>query len=128
MPFQNLSECAYLTIGSGGSISGSVNVGGGVLAGIGYTGTWTAAILTFETSFGAVPPHDGGTWVRVVSRTTAGFLSVPAGSMALGTAFHVFSPNDAACLQWVRVWSGTAGAGGTVQTADRTLGLVYRPF
>lgn len=119
--FQNLLEPYGVTIGSAGSFSGSVYLGGNALVGVGNAGTWTAAVLTFQMTLGSVGPHDGGTWVNVYTGTAEYTLGT-----VQGTALQYLPPSDLPAVYWLRLRSGNA-AGGTVQQAARTLTLLTRP-
>lgn len=127
MPFQNLIETFPVTIGSAGSFSGSVYLGGNGIIGVGNPGTWTAAPLTFQVTLGTAAPADGGTWCYVVPSGAGSEYAISAGTMAIGTAMYPIPPQDLPSVQWVRLVSGNS-AGGTLQAAARTLTLVTKPF
>lgn len=127
MPFQNLVETYSVTIGSAGSFSGSVFLGGNGLIGIGNPGTWTAAPLVIQTTLGTLSPDAGGTWCNIVPSGAGSEYAISAGTMAIGSALYPLPPQDLPSLLWVRLVSGNS-AGGTLQAAARTLTLVTRPL
>lgn len=120
--FQNPLEPYTLTVGSAGSFSGSVWLGGNGLLAIGNAGTFTASPLSFQTTLGSVAPSDGGTWVNVY----AGTVEYSIGTL-YGTVVQFLPPADLPSLYWLRLRTGLS-SGGTLQTAATNFVILSRPL
>ncbi len=105
---------ALVTIASGASLSGAVQLGDGVLAGILMPAAWTAAALTFEGSM------DGSTFKPIYDDVGVEIqFTVDADRVV------IVAPYDFSALKFMKVRSGTLAAG-VNQAAERILQLLMR--
>lgn len=118
MSYPNIYGTVTATIGSAGSVSGSVFLNGAALLGVANPGTWTDAPLSFQITYDPIPPHSGGVWVNL--RDAAGLYTLPISG---GTWAIAIPPTTLPRVQWLRAISGTiaGGVAGTLQTGDRSL-------
>lgn len=119
--YQNLITAYTLAITSGGTLSGSVYLGGQALMAIASPGTWTASPLVFDVTTSAEPPGPGS-WFRLY----AGTVEATAYPATSGTAIYYLDVANVPAIYWLRGVSG-AGAAGTAQAATRTLTALARP-
>jgi hypothetical protein len=105
------------TIGSGASISGEIDLGDKVFAGLIMPAEWTAAVITF-----LVAKESGGTFYSLYNDAgTEISLTVAAGT-AVGIADVALA---LAPWRYVKLRSGTA-ASPVAQGADRVINLVLK--
>jgi hypothetical protein len=105
-----------VTIASGASLSGELNVNALEIVGLMMPAAWTAASITFAAALG-----DGTTFGKVQNEAgTEKTLTSPA----VDTYIHLDTPLR--CAGRIKVRSGTASAA-VNQAADRTITLVLAP-
>lgn len=112
-----ISEAVEVTtavIENGGSLSGTVHLGGRKLVAIVMPSTWTAAALTFQAS------PDGVNFFNVYDGPTERQLTVAA------SYYSELNIADWVGIRWLKIRSGTAGTP-VNQAAERTLTLVIQP-
>jgi hypothetical protein len=101
------------TIALNGSLSDSVDLGGGKLAGIIMSPAWTAAVITFQGS------EDGTTFYDLYDRYGSEISwTVVAGKLHSNDDIVPFLS-----LRYLKVRSGTT-ASAVTQEAERTLGII----
>ncbi len=110
------------TIANGSSLSGAIALGGGgVLQGVSIPSAWTAAGLSFQTSFDNGTTYqnayfdDAGTDTEIIYPTTANARNLS------------FEPNIFAGATHIKVRSGTSGTP-VNQGAERVLTLAVESF
>ena len=111
----NVLDAVPVTIASGQSLSGPINLGGLRLFGIVMPATWTAANLTFQMS-----ADNGVTWNNLYDSSGAEIVVTAGTSRCI-----VFDPTNYSALQWIQVRSGTS-ATPVAQGANATMTLVLR--
>ena len=107
-------ETKTVTIASGASLSGAVDLGGRKLVAIVMPSGWTAAALTFQASV------DGANYYNVYDGSTERSVAVDA------DYYSMLAIGDYVGVRYLKVRSGTA-ASAVNQGADRTLTLVLQP-
>jgi hypothetical protein len=112
----NMFDVAQVTIASGASLSGAVDLNGCGLVRIQMPAGWDAAVLTFQVSL------DGLTFANLYDRAGNEYTVQVAASSSI-----IVPPSDFAGLRWLKVRSGTAGVA-VNQTAERVLNLMVRPL
>lgn len=111
---------ASVTIASGASLSGAVNLGDKVLCAIIISAGWTAAALSFQAS------DDGGATWKDMYDDAGNEVTVASGNVAAARRISL-DPSTFASVDQVKVRSGLTGAA-VNQGADRILTLVARKF
>jgi hypothetical protein len=104
-----------VTIASGQSLSGQVDIGPNTLVGIVIPASWTAAGLTFQAS-----PDGGTTWAELTTSAGAAVSFTVAGSQ-----FIAVDPTTLRGVLSLKIRSGTPGAP-VVQTPAAVLTLVLK--
>jgi len=115
--YANAWEALPITVGTGASLSETVNLGGFRLFAVGMPSLWTAANLTFQVS-----PDGGTTWLNLKDQDGNDVMAV-----ATADACIALSPSSFAAAQYLRLRSGTL-ATPVGQEAARTLKLIVRPL
>lgn len=119
MSLKDTCVCAWeafpVTISSGASLTGTINLSGLRLFSIAMPSSWTAANLTFQMS-----PDSGTTWVNLRDQSGNEVVAVADASCCV-----LLTPAQFASIQYLRIRSGTA-ATPVAQAADRSLQLVLR--
>lgn len=103
------------TIANGASLSGAVNLGGGLLSAIAMSSSWTAASLSFQAS------DDGSTWRDVYNDDGTEYTASAAASRHIA-----IDPSKFSGAQQVKVRSGTTTTPVNQSGGDRALLLVVR--
>lgn len=111
----NVAETLSVTIASGTSLSGAVNLGGLRLFGIVMPSTWTTANLTFQIS-----PDGGTTWNNMYDINGNEITAQAAVARAI-----MLDPTLFASAQYIQVRSGT-NATAVAQGQNSTLQLLLR--
>jgi len=111
----NVLDALPVTIASGQSLSGGVNLGGLRLFGIVMPAAWTTANLTFQMS-----PDNGASWSNMYDDSAGEFMV-----LADTARYLMLDPAAFAAVQWLQIRSGTAGVP-VAQAADRVLNLILR--
>jgi len=111
---------ASVTIASGASLSGAVNLGGKVLTAITIPAAWTAAELSFQASDDQGTTwydmfDDGGTEVQIASASVVASRRI------------TLDPSAFAGVDYIKVRSGLTAAA-VNQGADRVLTLTSRKY
>lgn len=106
-----------LTILSGASLSNPALVGDHVFIGLQMPAAWTAASLTFQTSY-----DDGVTWHDLYDDAGVEVTLAPATPAG---KYLAVSPDPFGGLLWLKVRSGTSGSP-VNQASNRALILVTR--
>lgn len=109
-----------VTITSGTSLSGPINLGDKVLSAIIVSAAWTAAALTFQAS------DDGGTTWKDMYDDGGNEITILSANVVAGRRISV-DPSAFAGIDQIKVRSGTGGSP-TNQGADRVLTLVSRKY
>jgi hypothetical protein len=109
-----------VTIASGASLSGAINLGDKVLSAIIMPASWTAAALTFQAS------DDGGTTWKDMYDDGGNEISILSANAVAGRRISV-DPSAFAGIDLIKVRSGTSGSA-TAQGADRVITLVSRKY
>lgn len=117
MPFHKF-RTATVTIASGESLSGAVEIGDRTVCGVILPAEWTAAGLTFQVSI------DGSTYQNLYD--SAGEFTLPTDAVA---AARTVTIDPVKFLAWthVKVRSGTSGSA-VNQDAARSVVLIVRDF
>lgn len=111
---------ASVTIASGASLSGAVNLGDKVLVAIIISTDWTAAELSFQAS-----DDQGTTWKDVFDD---GNNEIKVASTSVAAARRIsLDPSAFAGVDFIKVRSGLTAAA-VNQDGDRILTLVTRKF
>jgi hypothetical protein len=107
---------ATATIANGASLSGSVDISGKGILRINMPASWTAAVLTFQTSM------DNSTFNDLYTAAGTEYTVQAAASRSI-----ILPPADFAGVKYIKVRSGTSGSA-VNQGASRDLALVVRPL
>ena len=91
-----------VTIASGASLSGAINLGDKVLSAIIMPASWTAAALTFQAS------DDGGTTWKDMYDDGGNEISILSANAVAGRRISV-DPSAFAGIDLIKVRSGTSG-------------------
>lgn len=108
-------EALSVTLASGSSLSGTINLGGLRLFGLTIPAAWTAAALSFQVS-----PDAGANWYELMGPDGAAVTLAPQTSCCMMLDPKFFAP-----FQYIRLRSGLAAAP-VAQGADRMLNLFLR--
>jgi len=113
------THCAFevlsVSIASGASLTDAVNLYGLRLFAVVMPSAWTAANLTFQTSY------DGGTtWANMFDQSGSEITATADTSRCI-----VVNPTQFAAQQYLRIRSGTSSTAVT-QSAARALRLILR--
>jgi len=111
---------ASVTIASGASLSGGVNLGDKILSAIIVSAAWTTAALTFQAS------DDGGVTWKNMFDSGGNEITIASAAVVAGQRISI-DPSDFAGVDMIKVRSGTSGSAVT-QGADRVLTLVSRKY
>ena len=111
---------ATVTIASGASLSGGVNLGSKILSAIIVSAAWTAGALSFQAS------DDGGTTWKDMFDDGGNEITIASAAVVAGQRISL-DPSMFAGVDCLKVRSGLTGAP-QAQGADRVLTLVSRKF
>lgn len=106
------NDILTVTISSGTSLSGGIDLGPARVLALRMPTAWTAASLTFQAS------DDGTTYYNMYDSTGAEMTATTAASRWLA-----FAPADFKSVRYLKVRSGTSGTP-VNQGANRTMTLV----
>lgn len=111
----NVIDTIPITIASGQSLSGALNLGGLRLFGIVMPSVWTTANITFQMS-----PDNGVTWQNVYD-SSGNEVTVTTGT----SRYIAMDATVLASIQWLQVRSGTNGTP-VNQAQNSALTLILR--
>lgn len=109
-------------IASGQSLSDAIDLGGGRLVGIDMPAAWTAANLTFQSSFNGDVQQIAATWNNVYDDLGVEVVVQAAASRAI----RLGNPGLFLGQRWIKIRSGT-GAAPVNQAGVRALQLILVP-
>lgn len=110
-----VGETLPVSIESGTSMTGTVNLGGLRLFGIIVPPEWTEANISFQMS-----PDTGDNWFEICDTN-----GEPVVTLAAAESYFAVDPRCFASIQYLRLRSGEKGAE-ISQAGDRTLQLILR--